>query len=253
MNPADYASRFLSNAQENKDGRYDEFYLNAEKILKKKQLRIDGNELFVMVKGVEKKIPNPLERKQLLEQHRIHHLHAKQWYSLVSRDVYYPGLFEDLVSTVKGCATCQKVVPYPQGKNWFRNLPTGPAMQLQLDHIGPFIDKKGNRFWILTVIDTFSGKAFATVAATTAIDEVLVFLQEVVFQTFIPKAIYGDKAFTYSSEFVKFCEYWSIKLLDAGPSRSQGMIECFNQILQLSWLNTEFTQSMETRKSSRQR
>ena len=105
-------------------------------------------------------------------------------------------------------------------------------MQLQLDHIGSFVDKNGDRFWILTVIDTFSGKAFATVTATTAIDEVLVFLQEVVFQTFIPKAIHGDKAFTYSTEFVKFCEYWNIKLLDAGPSRSQGMIECFNRILQ---------------------
>jgi len=88
----------------------------------------------------------------------------------------------------------------------------------------------------LSVIDVFSGKGFATVTGSTSIDEMLVYLQKVVFQVVIPMCIHGDKALTHSSEFINFCKHWDIKLLDSASSRSQGAVECFNRILQAKLL-----------------
>ena len=229
-NPADYGSRYVL-MQEGADW-YPDFYKNARAVLKQHELIQKGGELFIKFKSRVCKIPNPEERQGLLRGHTEDHIQAKPWYDLLSREYYYPKLYEDLRTVVRSCPTCQKMNPFPTGKRWFQNLPSGPNLELQVDHCGPFTDHDGDKFWILTCVDRFSGKLFATTVETTAISEVCVYLTEVVFHTFLPQRIHADRAFTNSDEFRDLCDAYRIAYIGGATSQSQGMVEVYNREIQ---------------------
>src|SRR6185369_6972508 len=153
------------------------------------------------------------ERLLIPDRHKEDHIQAKPWYQRLSQDYYYPGMYEDLFKVVRSCPTCQKMMAFPTGTNWIQNLPYGPGQELQLDHCGPFLDKQDNKFWILTIVDRFSNKLWATTVPSTSIPDVLVYLHEVVFSTFLPAKLHGDRAFTNSTLMKEFCDSFGISLV----------------------------------------
>ena len=153
-------------------------------------------------------------------------------YSQENIIIYYPKMFEDLRRVVRTCGPCQKMYAFPTGRDWFMNLPEGPGIELQIDHCGPLKDKEHDKFWILTCVDRFSGKLFGTTVETTSMDEVLIYLHEVVFSTLIPIRIHADRAFTKSEEFQHFCTQFKIELRGGAGSESQGQAEVMNREIQ---------------------
>ena len=134
------------------------------------------------------------------------------------------------------CEKLWDLYSFPQDKNWFQNLPSGPGMELQVDHCGPFKDKDQDKFWILTCVDRFSGKLFATTVDSTSIDDVLIYLHEVVFQTLIPVRIHADRAFTNSEDFKEFCEQFKIEIRGGPGAESHGHVEVMNREIQMKLL-----------------
>ena len=103
---------------------------------------------------------------------------------------------------------------------------------MQLDHCGPFQDSQGDTFWILTVVDRFSNKLWASTVETPGMAEVIIYLLEVVFQTMIPSRFHADRAFTNSQEFKDFAESFKIKVVGGPTSQSQGHVEVMNREIQ---------------------
>jgi len=245
-NPADYGSRYLY-SQELTGDWYADFYKNAAHALKRHSVTQMGDELYIRFRNRECRIPKPEQRKKLLERHSRDHIQTEAWYEDLARTYYYPKMYEDLRRIVRSCGTCQKMYAFPTGRKWYQNLPTGPGVELQIDHCGPFKDHQSDRFWILTCVDRFSGKLFATTVETTSIDSVLIYLHEVVFQVLVPTRIHADRAFTNSQDFLEFCHGFGIRVVGGPTSQSQGMVEVMNReiqkkLLQLGVDSTNMTQ-----------
>jgi hypothetical protein len=245
-NPADYPSRYLMNAQSDEEdeekyksedyfkrkGWYEEFYENVPKLLRKKKLERDGEYWIVYVKGRRLQVPSPSEYYEIMSEHSKNHIQARPWFKKLFRDYYWPRMFEDLRATVRECGLCQKMYKFPRNRDFYQHLVEEPNLEVQIDHVGPFKDVYSRKFWILTAIEKFTGKAFARVVSSTAIPDVILFLYEMVFNTFIPARIHADRAFINSTEFSAFCEEQGVRISSGTTSWSHGGIEALNQILQ---------------------
>eukprot|EP00475_Leptophrys_vorax_P036493 TRINITY_DN6179_c0_g2_i1.p1 TRINITY_DN6179_c0_g2~~TRINITY_DN6179_c0_g2_i1.p1 ORF type:complete len:201 (+),score=29.71 TRINITY_DN6179_c0_g2_i1:358-960(+) len=131
-------------------------------------------------------------------------------------------MFENLRAVVRTCATCQKTNPFARScKDWHSHMPTRPGLELQMDHVGPFKDNQGDKFWIFNVSDRFTGKLFATTEESPQISDVLIFLHQVVFHTCVPTKIHADGAFR-TNDFAAFCEKYGIKYSSGVMAQSHG-------------------------------
>ena len=84
----------------------------------------------------------------------------------------------------------------------------------------------------MTCVERFTGKLFATTVESTAMAEACIYLQEVVFQTFVPTRIHADRAFTNAEEFRELCDAYKIAYIGGATSQSQGHVEMHNREIQ---------------------
>eukprot|EP00475_Leptophrys_vorax_P022341 TRINITY_DN303_c0_g2_i1.p1 TRINITY_DN303_c0_g2~~TRINITY_DN303_c0_g2_i1.p1 ORF type:complete len:569 (+),score=129.13 TRINITY_DN303_c0_g2_i1:1385-3091(+) len=211
-NPADYGSRYIDYDDEEEDQQFVQRKQETYGI-KEKFLRRENDEIFVKLKREEYRLPTLDEKEELLRKHWDHHLSPETWFAEIHErgKIYWPKMFEEYRRTCEGCVSCQAMKPFPKGNKYWQNLPMF-GTQVQLDHLGPFRDQDGVKFWILTTVERFSGRLTAHVVTSTGTEDTLVILHQHVFPLIIPTHIHGDNAFRNSEEFVKFCDLYGIKV-----------------------------------------
>lgn len=134
---------------------------------------------------------------------------------------------------MRSCDACQRVAKFPADTELYQTLPRSPFHTLQVDHVGPFVFE-GESYHIVTAIDTFSSKAFASWVKTTAAKDVVAFLYFSVWQNFPGiKRIYADNFFS-AGVIRRFAEKFGVQLVIGAPynARAHGKIERFNLSMQ---------------------
>ena len=104
-------------------------------------------------------IPEPLRQAVLTRLHRSHP--GQEVMMAPSEYLYWPFLNRQIIETCEKCRECTlfgKNLTPATTFNTAQSLPTlsGPNQELQLDFIGPILDDKGSKIFLLVAIDRFS-------------------------------------------------------------------------------------------------
>ena len=138
--------------------------------------------------------------------------------------------------TFETCEKCRECTLY--GKNLkpaksfhtAQTLPTlsGPNQKLQLDFVGPILDDKGSKIFLLVAIDRFSKFPSVLIAKTTGAKKVTNFLASYIRIHGFPQSVRTDHGSGFKNDIVQqFCSSKGINhnLSPVGDHRGSGLIE----------------------------
>ena len=141
--------------------------------------------------------------------------------------VWWPGISQDIESTIHHCEQCQLQQSVPPLRPW--SWPTTPWMRLHLDYSGPF---EGTM--ILVLIDAHSKWIEAVHTPNSTSSTVIEELREKFAQFGIPQTIVSDNGMYFTSaEFESFLRGNGIQHLTTAPYHpaSNGLAERAVQII----------------------
>ena len=110
----------------------------------------------------------------------------------LTESVYWPGKSNDLREKAKSC-----LIGFQSGKNLKTMLPSTeknslepakyPLQEIQLDFLGPLMDEKGKKKFVLIAVDNYSKWVWAKVKKSVSAKTVVKTLQNLVKLNGIPK------------------------------------------------------------------
>lgn len=177
-------------------------------------------------------IPANFQQRILKQIHRGHP-GIERMKAVARSIVYWPGLAEDIQSSVRRCSICAsaaKSPPHSQPQPWPRA--DGPWKRIHIDYAGPI---EGLSY--LVVIDSFTKwpEIFQTRSTTTS--ATIGFLKETFARYGVPDTIVSDNGTQFSShEFQQFCESFGVIHIRTAPyhPQSNGQAERFVDTLKRS-------------------
>jgi transposase InsO family protein len=275
-NPADFLSRYPVSEEENSDeGEYmleelysslmaipeeeidyeDELkviytYLNCilQEISKKlsaksKHYYIDNGYLYRKVGGIDLrmvKIPYRQERASVLQEvHDGHgHFGIHSTWSILYRNYWWPGAYQDMKSFIQGCHVCQIYAVAPLNPSPYQGKSVNVLdifQQFSIDYVGPLPVTKSGSKYILVCVEMFTRWPMAVPTKKADAITAATFLYQQVFCTFGPlTTILSDNGAHFANQVLR--EY--IKIVNARRKfttpyypQCNGMVEKFNSTL----------------------
>lgn len=149
--------------------------------------------------------------------------------------VYWPGQSEDVEKYIKGCIQCARHGPATRSQPLHPIKVFHPMQLLGMDWIGPLPTTSKGMIYIFHVICYFTRFSFTFPCATANSSDVVRFLSLIFVQFRKPLAIYCDRGHHFDSEETKTFvsgQGISLSFSASGASKSTGMIEVSNRILE---------------------
>lgn len=173
--------------------------------------------------GTRVVVPPPGRSAVLTQLHEAHPGICRMK-SLARAHVWWPGMDEDITSTVEQCHTCQlhrHSAPKAPLHPW--EWPSQPWMRIHLDHAGPFLGKM-----FLVLIDAHSKWMEVHIVPSTSSEVTISKLRDVFARFGLPQQVVSDNGpgFT-SSEFGQFLAANGIRQILSSPYHpsSNGLAE----------------------------
>ena len=156
--------------------------------------------------------------------------------------VYWPGQSEDVEKYIKECLECAGHGPATRSQSLHPIQVFHPMQLLGIDWIGPLPETSHGNKYIFHVICYFSRFSFTFASPAANSSDVIRFLRQIFIQFHKPWAVYCDRGQHFDSAETKtFVEGEGITLTfsGSGSSKSTGMIEVSNRILESILRKTE--------------
>ena len=207
---------------------------------KRRALRLKASKYCIIQDGLGWRNPDGLvlrcvdrnKSKELMNEFHSgfcggHYAAKTTTHKILRAGYYWPSIFSDVHSFVRGCEQCQLFT----GKQKLATLPLKPVVieapfqQWGLDFIGQFKDNSSNGYtWIITATDYFT-KWVEAIPTKSATDKVVMdFLEDRIITRFgVPTRITTDNAKAFSStKFSSFCFKYGITLSHSSNYYPQG-------------------------------
>ena len=184
-------------------------------------------------------VPRPLRTELVSETHKeLMHLGVEKTLSRLKEHYYFPGMKETVATVVLRCINCL-YYKTPRGKQpgMLHPLDKGrtPFQSIHIDHLGPFIMKKGTREkYVAVAVDGFSKYTVLKAIKDVGAESTVSFSKELFCHYGKPERIITDRGTAFTSKlFEKMCRFYEIQhvKIGSGTPRANGQVERVNSMI----------------------